>query len=242
MSSVPDDLRRRTEEWIAADPQKKTRRELTKLLEAGDADELTERMDGSLEFGTAGLRGKVEAGSNRMNRAVVIRTSRGRRCERFGQAKVEHLDLPPGRDLYIARLQVAMDHSLAVRGRGGLGDRPVNGVTNELGAGELDQRHHDHHRDRRHHEAQVRSDVLHQPQEDARKFEAKVAKRSQAAHSRRRRMEEKTERRRGEARGQMKHRQPRDTPGSTRVPGRPKCKSSRHVGSTHGDEKDPMAR
>ena len=77
MSSVPDDLRRRTEEWIAADPQKKTRRELSKLLEAGDADELAERMDGSLEFGTAGLRGKVEAGSNRMNRAVVIRTSRG---------------------------------------------------------------------------------------------------------------------------------------------------------------------
>ncbi|MDJ0924205.1 MAG: phospho-sugar mutase [Acidimicrobiia bacterium] len=77
MSSVPDDLRRRTEEWIAADPHKKTRRELTELLEAGDADELAERMDGSLEFGTAGLRGKVEAGSNRMNRAVVIRTTRG---------------------------------------------------------------------------------------------------------------------------------------------------------------------
>ncbi len=77
MSSVPDDLRRRTEEWIAADPQKKTRQELAALLEAGDADELAERMDGSLEFGTAGLRGKVEAGSNRMNRAVVIRTSRG---------------------------------------------------------------------------------------------------------------------------------------------------------------------
>ena len=77
MSSVPDDLRRRTEQWIAADPQKNTRRELAELLEAGDDAELAERMDGSLEFGTAGLRGKVEAGSNRMNRAVVIRTSRG---------------------------------------------------------------------------------------------------------------------------------------------------------------------
>ena len=77
MSNIPDDLRRRTEAWIAADPQKKTRRELTALLEAGSADELAERMDGSLEFGTAGLRGRVEAGSNRMNRAVVIRTTRG---------------------------------------------------------------------------------------------------------------------------------------------------------------------
>lgn len=77
MSTIPDDLRRRTEAWIAADPQKKTRRELAALLEAGNAGELAERMDGSLEFGTAGLRGRVEAGSNRMNRAVVIRTTRG---------------------------------------------------------------------------------------------------------------------------------------------------------------------
>ena len=44
---------------------------------AGDVDELNERMNGSLMFGTAGLRGRVEGGSNRMNRAVVIRTTRG---------------------------------------------------------------------------------------------------------------------------------------------------------------------
>ena len=77
MSTIPPELRQRTEAWIAADPQKKTRQELAALLEAGDAGELAERMDGSLMFGTAGLRGKVEAGSNRMNRAVVIRTTRG---------------------------------------------------------------------------------------------------------------------------------------------------------------------
>ena len=34
-------------------------------------------MDGTLAFGTAGLRGVVAAGSNRMNRATVIRTTRG---------------------------------------------------------------------------------------------------------------------------------------------------------------------
>ena len=77
MSTIPSDLREVTEAWIAADPDKKTRAELQGLLDAGDADELRERMDGSLEFGTAGLRGRVEAGSNRMNRAVVIRTTRG---------------------------------------------------------------------------------------------------------------------------------------------------------------------
>jgi phosphomannomutase len=77
MSTIPADLRERTEAWIAADPDKTTRTELAALLEAGDHDELYERMNGSLEFGTAGLRGRVEAGSNRMNRAVVIRTTRG---------------------------------------------------------------------------------------------------------------------------------------------------------------------
>ncbi len=75
--SISPALRERTEAWIAADPDKKTRAELSALLEAGDAAELIERMDGSLAFGTAGLRGRVEAGSNRMNRAVVIRTTRG---------------------------------------------------------------------------------------------------------------------------------------------------------------------
>ncbi len=34
-------------------------------------------MAGTLEFGTAGIRGVVEGGSNRMNRAVVIRTTAG---------------------------------------------------------------------------------------------------------------------------------------------------------------------
>jgi phosphomannomutase len=77
MSTIPQDLRQRTNAWIAADPDKSTRAELSALLEAGDVDELGERMAGSLEFGTAGLRGRVEAGSNRMNRAVIIRTTRG---------------------------------------------------------------------------------------------------------------------------------------------------------------------
>ncbi len=75
--SISSDLRERTEAWIAADPDKTTRAELAALLEAEDVDELNERMAGSLAFGTAGLRGRVEAGSNRMNRAVVIRTTRG---------------------------------------------------------------------------------------------------------------------------------------------------------------------
>jgi len=71
------ELQTRTKEWIEGDPDPRTRADLTALLSSGDPDELAERMDGTLEFGTAGIRGVVEAGSNRMNRAVVIRTTAG---------------------------------------------------------------------------------------------------------------------------------------------------------------------
>lgn len=64
-------------EWIRGDPDPETRAELQALIDAGDLDELADRMAGTLRFGTAGLRGKVEAGSNRMNRATVIRATRG---------------------------------------------------------------------------------------------------------------------------------------------------------------------
>lgn len=74
---MADDLLARTKRWIDDDPDPDTRAELEALMAAGDIDELRDRMSGSLEFGTAGIRGKVEAGSNRMNRATVIRTTAG---------------------------------------------------------------------------------------------------------------------------------------------------------------------
>ncbi|HSF84140.1 MAG TPA: phospho-sugar mutase [Acidimicrobiia bacterium] len=77
MSTIPEDLAARTRAWIDGDPDPETRTELEQLLDDGNAEELAERMAGSLAFGTAGLRGRVEAGSNRMNRAVVIRTTAG---------------------------------------------------------------------------------------------------------------------------------------------------------------------
>ncbi|MDQ3782007.1 MAG: phospho-sugar mutase [Actinomycetota bacterium] len=64
-------------EWIEGDPDPVTRDQLQALIDAGETAELAERMAGSLEFGTAGIRGRVEAGSNRMNRAAVIRTTAG---------------------------------------------------------------------------------------------------------------------------------------------------------------------
>jgi phosphomannomutase len=66
----------RARQWAASDPDLLTRAELSALIEARDHAELGERMLGDLEFGTAGLRGVVGAGSARMNLAVVIRTTR----------------------------------------------------------------------------------------------------------------------------------------------------------------------
>jgi len=71
------DARATTQAWIDGDPDPRTRAELSALLESGDSDELDDRMSGNLAFGTAGLRGVVEGGSNRMNRATVIRATAG---------------------------------------------------------------------------------------------------------------------------------------------------------------------
>jgi phosphomannomutase len=72
-------IRTAAQAWLAEDPDPDTRAELQELLDAGpSADaELADRFAGTLEFGTAGLRGAVGAGSNRMNRVVVIRAAAG---------------------------------------------------------------------------------------------------------------------------------------------------------------------
>jgi phosphomannomutase len=68
---VEGGLRETVEAWIADDPDPSDREELRALLDAGDEAELRDRFAGRLTFGTAGLRGAVAAGPNRMNRAVV---------------------------------------------------------------------------------------------------------------------------------------------------------------------------
>jgi phosphomannomutase len=69
--TVGAQLRTAVEAWLDDDPDERDRAELRALLNSGDGAELADRFAGRLTFGTAGLRGAVGAGPNRMNRAVV---------------------------------------------------------------------------------------------------------------------------------------------------------------------------
>jgi phosphomannomutase len=81
--SLGSELRDRAFRWIADDPDTAARTELQQVTAramGGDQsaiDDLADRMNGTLTFGTAGLRGPVRAGSNGMNRAVVLRATHG---------------------------------------------------------------------------------------------------------------------------------------------------------------------
>jgi len=69
--------------WIDQDPDDVTRDELSDLVErarTGDEAalaELHDRFDARLQFGTAGLRGALGAGPNRMNRVLVAQAAAG---------------------------------------------------------------------------------------------------------------------------------------------------------------------
>ncbi|MFM9920692.1 phospho-sugar mutase [Lacisediminihabitans sp. H27-G8] len=69
--------------WHDQDPDDETRTELALLLADAEAGsdialaQLHDRFDTRLEFGTAGLRGRIESGSNRMNRVLVSQAAAG---------------------------------------------------------------------------------------------------------------------------------------------------------------------
>ena len=69
--------------WLEAEPDADIRRELTALVDAARTDhadalhDLADRFSGRLQFGTAGLRAPVAAGSARMNRLVVRQAAAG---------------------------------------------------------------------------------------------------------------------------------------------------------------------
>ena len=71
------DLISAAQDWISGDPDLGTRAELERIVESDNVEALERAMGGTLTFGTAGIRGEVGPGSNRMNRAMVIKTTAG---------------------------------------------------------------------------------------------------------------------------------------------------------------------
>lgn len=63
--------------WQSQDPDAETKAELESLILAGDEQGLASRFSARLGFGTAGLRGELGAGPNRMNRVLVAQAAVG---------------------------------------------------------------------------------------------------------------------------------------------------------------------
>ena len=64
-------------EWLGEEYDEKTKAEIKKLLDENNEEELIDRFYKDLEFGTGGLRGKIGAGTNRMNIYNIRKATQG---------------------------------------------------------------------------------------------------------------------------------------------------------------------
>lgn len=102
MNATPplDNLIARTEAWVAIDPDPVTSAALTAMVDralaSGDPNELVDHMGARLDFGTAGLRGEMGPGSNRLNRLMTRQTAAG-----LATALLDHAHDPRGRGVLV---------------------------------------------------------------------------------------------------------------------------------------------
>jgi len=71
------DINKLAEDWLELDQDKSTSDEIHSLLAHGDTVELEKRLRSRIAFGTAGLRGPMQAGFACMNSLTVIQASQG---------------------------------------------------------------------------------------------------------------------------------------------------------------------
>ncbi|MCL2471459.1 MAG: phospho-sugar mutase [Propionibacteriaceae bacterium] len=117
----------RVQAWIDADVDELAQAELSVLLERAQDDpdaraDLDDRFAQRLQFGTAGLRGAMAAGPNRMNRAVVIQAAHA--VTAHLQAHLGSQTSPPvrvviGNDARHNSRQYALDTAAVVTAAGG---------------------------------------------------------------------------------------------------------------------------
>ncbi|KAL3269659.1 hypothetical protein HHI36_008721 [Cryptolaemus montrouzieri] len=71
------ELKARIAEWLLWDKNEKTLAEIKKLIDDSDYENLSKLLLKRLKFGTAGIRGKMQAGFSGMNDLVIIQTGQG---------------------------------------------------------------------------------------------------------------------------------------------------------------------
>lgn len=114
-----DTLLRTAKAWADADPDATTAVEVRALIDARNTAELDDRFNAALEFGTAGLRGVLGGGTNRMNRAVVRRTTKG--LARYLKATVPDVTargVVVGRDGRLMSVEFAEDAAAVLAAEG----------------------------------------------------------------------------------------------------------------------------
>ncbi|KAJ4323123.1 hypothetical protein N0V94_002009 [Neodidymelliopsis sp. IMI 364377] len=74
---MAQDIKELAKEWLSLDQDKSTTDEIYQLLHHNDTDELEKRLRTRIAFGTAGLRGPMQAGFACMNSLTVIQASQG---------------------------------------------------------------------------------------------------------------------------------------------------------------------
>ncbi|KAL3488529.1 hypothetical protein BJX62DRAFT_227296 [Aspergillus germanicus] len=77
MASLEDSLSPLIQKWLEWDQDPATRSEIEQLRDSGQAAELEKRLQKRIQFGTAGLRGRMAAGFSCMNSLTVIQASQG---------------------------------------------------------------------------------------------------------------------------------------------------------------------
>ncbi len=115
---MDEQLRTRVEGWTRADPDPGDRAELTALLEAGDEQALAARFGSPLRFGTAGLRGPLQAGPSGMNRAVVRTAAAGLAAFLHAQDGQGELSVAIGHDARHGSAAFAADCAAVMAGAG----------------------------------------------------------------------------------------------------------------------------
>ncbi|CAL9731986.1 phosphoribomutase [Monosporozyma unispora] len=77
IETVPQIIRSSIKDWLRIDQNQETRDEVVQLCQNRDWDELEKRFSSRIVFGTAGLRARMEAGTNRLNSLVILQATQG---------------------------------------------------------------------------------------------------------------------------------------------------------------------